>query len=269
MTEAPGPAAPDEARALQSWTARPQASAVVYAIAHAGAGASPWNPVAAALPDSLELRAVRLPGRENRVRSAPYATLAPAAAEVARVIAADTREHGKPVLVMGSCFGAMVSLAALSMLPAEVPLRGLLAVRQPIPGHVAPASGERPAALNAQDLRNWLREYRLTPAALLDDDAVYEFFEPLLRADLAMTDGYTFTGSRLPVPVFLLRTAGAHDPLDATAWEAVTSQAVRVHDLPVGGDPLTEEPALLAKAIARIADVAQVATHAVRPANPT
>ncbi|MEU5523783.1 thioesterase domain-containing protein [Streptomyces sp. NPDC047860] len=243
-------------RALQKWTPRPHTSAVVYALAHAGAGAAPWNPVAAALPSHLELRALRLPGRENRIAAEPHTSVASAAAEVAGVIAADADAHGKPVLLAGSCFGAMIALAALGLLPAHVPVRGLVALRQPIPGHVAPASGDRPSAMSTADLRIWLRDYRLTPAALLDDDAVFAFFEPLLRSDLSLTDGYAFTGSPLDVPVFLLRTASPQEDLDSAAWGRATSAAVRVHDVAVDGDPLTEAPTVLAEAIAAIAATA-------------
>ncbi|MFE9402180.1 thioesterase II family protein [Streptomyces sp. NPDC006530] len=265
MSQTPEAAGARANRALQSWTPRPQATTVVYAIAHAGSGAAAWNPVASALPEDLELRAIRLPGRENRIGSAPHTSVAAAADEVARVIAADTAGHGKPVLLIGSCFGAMVSLAAMGVIPSGVPVRALLSVRQPVPAHVTPASGASPGSMSAAELRTWLREYQLTPAALLDDDAVYEFFEPLLRADLSMTDGYAFAGSPLEVPVFLLRTAAPEESLDPGAWEHVTSARVRVHDVAADGDPLTEAPTALAEAIAEIATlVLPAATPAPR-----
>ncbi|MET8803367.1 amino acid adenylation domain-containing protein [Streptomyces sp. NPDC004546] len=245
-----------EPRALRCQVTRPDAAVVVYGIAHAGAGAAPWNPVAAALPEWVELKAVRLPGRENRIVEPTHATVPEAAEEVARVIAADAREHGKPVLVVGSCFGAMVGLAALGLLPSDVAALGLLAVRQPIPGHIAPPDGARPASMDAQQLRVWLREYRLTPAVLLDDDQTYQFFEPLLRADLTMTDGWAFDRPALRAPVFLLRGTDADQALDADAWSAVTMAPVHVHDVPVGGDPLTEHPAVFAEAIASVAEQA-------------
>ncbi|MER7728147.1 amino acid adenylation domain-containing protein [Streptomyces sp. NPDC096323] len=255
-------------RALLCQAARPDAAVVVYAIAHAGAGAAPWNPVAAALPDSVELKSVRLPGRESRIAEPTHTTVPEAAEEVARVIAADAREHGKPVLVVGSCFGAMVGLAALGLLPSDVAALGLLAVRQPIPGHIAPPGGARPASMDARQLRAWLRDYRLTPAALLDDDHVYEFFEPLLRADLTMTDGWSFDGPPLRAPVFLLQGTDAGQALDAEAWSAVTRAPVHVHGLAAGGDPLTEHPALLADAIASVARQALTGVARRAPASP-
>ncbi|WP_182875688.1 thioesterase II family protein [Microbispora sp. H10670] len=232
----------------------PNAGAVAYGIAHAGAGAAPWNAVARVVAPDIEVRGIRLPGREKRVRQRPHATVAEAAAEIAAVLAGDTRSHGRPILVVGSCSGALLAYEALAIVhtsgTVSVPVLGLLVARQPPPGTTAPEAERPVSAMTSAELRAWLRENELTPAEIRDDESLFRFFEPVLRADLMMTEGYVGRPGEVSCPITLLRARSR--PLSAAyvkGWRAATSGPLRVVDIPVREDALAEAPASLADAL--------------------
>jgi medium-chain acyl-[acyl-carrier-protein] hydrolase len=237
----------------------PGAAAVVYGIAHAGAGAAPWNAVAAAAPPTIEIRAVRLPGRESRISVPWHSGVDAAAEEVAQVIGADAAEHRLSFLVAGSCSGVLLGLAALARLPdPTLPVVGLLGLRPPTADQVALTAGSGVTAMSAEALRSWLRDNRLTPTPVLDNDKLYQFFEPTLRRDLAMIDGYRYRGEPLSCPVFLVRTRESAPAVEAS-WRQQTTGPVHHVDLDVAGDPLTEHPEVLGEVLGRLVAPARCA----------
>jgi medium-chain acyl-[acyl-carrier-protein] hydrolase len=238
-------------RAFHIPVPNPAAAVVVYGIAHAGAGAAPWNAVAEHVPATIEVRGIRLPGREKRLRQPGHETVAAAAGEVAAVLAEDAATHGKPILVAGSCSGALLARVALGEVATGVTVVGLVASRQPPPGEPPWEDDVRVAEMSSDDLRAWLRCNRLTPATLLDDDRLFGFFEPVLRIDLAMTEGYVHHGPPLSCAIILLQAAGS--PLRArvvSGWRAETTGPMHVLDVRGDGDILTAHPERFAAALA-------------------
>jgi surfactin synthase thioesterase subunit len=221
---------------------------VVYAISHAGAGAgaAPWNEVAAAMPDAVELRGLRLPGRENRFRTPAHTSMASAVAELREIVERDAADHGKSVALAGSCSGALVAVTLTGAL--ALPLAGLVAVRQPVPDNVGSAGD--PASMDGGALRQWVHEHRITPGALLDSGA-FEFFEPVLHADVSVVEDYYYTGPVRHMPVHLVHCPWGGAEPESEAWRRVTDGPVECTYLDVEGDPLTEHPVELAAAIAR------------------
>jgi len=234
-------------RALHIPHPRARATSVVYAIAHAGAGAAPWNEVAAAMPDAVELRALRLPGRENRFRTPAHTSMASAVDELRGIVQRDAADHGKPVVLVGSCSGALVAVAVAGVL--ALPVAGLVVVRQPVPDNIDSADGL--ASMSSEALRQWVHERRITPGALLDS-GMFEFFEPVLRADLSVVEGYRYTGPLRHMPVHLVHCSWGGAEPQPEAWRRVTDGSVERTYLDVEGDPLAEHPAELAAAIIRL-----------------
>lgn len=230
------------------------AVAVVYGIGHSGSGAAVWNPVGKHAPASIDVRGFRLPGREKRFGQPYFTSVASAAAELAEVISADAAEHGKPVLVMGSCTGALIGHGALLSLRGSVKALGLVVANQTPPRLAAREEQPPIGSMTSSELRLWLRERNLTPVELLDDDELYEALEPTLRVDLLMTDGYFAPQASLSTPIYLLETAGEELSLDyVSGWQDATSGSAEVLPMPVYGDPLTSHPIVLASALGAVA----------------
>jgi surfactin synthase thioesterase subunit len=235
--------------------------AYAYCVAHAGAGAAAWNPVAAATPN-LEIRAVRLPARESRIAQPAHPSLAAAAEEIAAAIVADP-PPGELILA-GSCFGALVALAVAGELAGRVPVGGLVLLRQTRPEQFD--VGPSPLQMTSAELRDWLRAYRLTPASIVDDEQAMEFFEPTLLADLRAADGYRYLGPQLSCPIFLVGSRGIPPQADPALWRPLTTGAVGEITLDVPGDPLSDHPDQLAVLLNDLAARAETGWQALAAA---
>ena len=233
---------------LSSPAARAHPCRVVYAIAHGGGGVAAWSTTAGCLPEDIELRAIRLPGRELRHGERPYEDAASAVDEIADALANDAATHDLPFVVVGSCSGALLGRSALSRLEAVgSPSVGLMAIRQPPPDGVA---SERISDLARDDLRQWLRTHGMMPAELVDDDDLFALFEPAIRADLRLGEDYRPEDEPINAPIIALwsRSDGM-DPGSYAAWARQTTRSVILAEAPAGADLLREPRELLAPAI--------------------
>ncbi|MBS2547165.1 hypothetical protein KGQ19_09800 [Catenulispora sp. NL8] len=265
------PAAPAVSRALYVPQACTEASAVVYGVGHAGAGAASWKPVAAGLGPAAEIRAYRLPGRDNRLREPPHASVQAAAAELAAAVVERWREDGRPYLIAGICSGALIGRVALSVIASAAPdaaagALGLLAVDQPAPGAPEPPLSGLPTA----ELRRWLDEHGDTPSRVLGDDRLFAFFEPALRGDLRMAEDYTHRLEPLDVPLLLVRAAGQSEAdIDLAGWRQDAAGPVHVLGAVAPGGLLATRPDDLADVLgAALAAVGQVAVGSPPPSSP-
>jgi medium-chain acyl-[acyl-carrier-protein] hydrolase len=224
------------------------ANATVYGIAHSGGGAAPWHSVSAAADETIEVRGIRLAGREKRIGTPPYRSVAEAATDVATAIRDDARLWARPIFLAGSCSGAVIARAAAEHLTGAFRPVGLLAIRQQAPSAPPPAGRPDLCSMGNAALRAWIRELRLMAPELLEDDDVFRYFEPALRADLEITEPYIHTGPPLDCPVFVSNLAGgaaAH-----ALWEQETTAEVTVVAGPDSGDFLLDHPAELARQLA-------------------
>jgi surfactin synthase thioesterase subunit len=157
---------------------------LTLAFAPPGHGANYWNRLDPVVPGRT-LVGVRPPGRENRF-SDPVVTdraaLVAGAAE-ALLAVAPTRLTG--VEVIGTCFGAKLALALAGALAGREP-RLDVRVQLVQPNLTCPAAPPDWLALSDADLRRALKERSTAPSSVLDQDALFAVFAPMLRADFHM-----------------------------------------------------------------------------------
>ncbi|MCD9878896.1 thioesterase II family protein [Streptomyces guryensis] len=255
MTEASSPAGasiPTESlarRFLVREDCDASAPYVVYALGDAGHGAAGWHGVTQALDPVIALRAVRLPGRENRLAEAPCETLAAQVDDLAAgmfpLIAADRR----PYHVVGVCSGAATALEAVRRIEASgLPgPESLIVVGQLAPQAVRPSAFGR-GELGRNELGSWLLgRGRLPPGPF--GERLLDLMIPALRADVRAFEYHDHTA--LPaVRCDVVAVHGTDDEIsaeDAAAWAAVTSGATRVFALPGGHHLLESAPRELAR----------------------
>ena len=160
----------------------------LFCLPYAGGGASMFRDWPAALPRALDLRPVRLPGREDRLREPPHTSLPALVDEVAGAIG--------PLLdwrfaLFGHSMGALVAFE----LAREVRRRGaapqwLFVAGCRAPHRLAPSglSGLPDARfVSALNLK-----YGGIPDAFLNAPELLEFFLPVVRADLSLVDSYCY-----------------------------------------------------------------------------
>ena len=165
----------------------PAATLRLFCLPFAGGGASAYRLWPTALPSSIELCAVQLPGREDRYREPAFTSLVGLSRALSREMIPFL---DKPFAFFGHSMGALVAFevaralrhssapAPLAMFLAAYPAPHLPLARAPI-HHLADA--------------NFIEEMRRmqgTPDAVLDNAELMAFLLPILRADFQACDTY-------------------------------------------------------------------------------
>lgn len=173
---------------LKCLAPRPMASLRLICIPHAGAGALTFRPWMALLPAHVEVYAVQLPGREDRIRESPlvaWPAMMGALAEAIRPLPL------MPTAVFGHSLGAVIGLELARWMHRDQPGRlvHLFVSGRPWPGNPAPedhafrnllAGGSDEALLQELD-----RRYG-SMATNLAHPEIRELMMPVLRADLRL-----------------------------------------------------------------------------------
>lgn len=190
----------------------------LYCLPCAGGGPSMFRSWAAHLPDSVALRAVRLPGRPGRHREVPFTDVDEA---IAALLAGLVPELTRPFAFVGHSMGAMLAYrltAALWQRGAVLPR--VLAVASWPPNGAAPEVMPDPTD-DDETFTAALRRLDGIPQELLDSPPMLRLALPLLRADFLLCRGYTYRPSP-PMPVPLIAFGGSADavtpPGTLAAW---------------------------------------------------
>jgi medium-chain acyl-[acyl-carrier-protein] hydrolase len=218
------------------WTQPDEARLRLYCLGRAGAGATPFRTWEELVGPGVELNAVRLPGRENRVREAPLSSAAAIVEELSPVVASDGET---PFALFGHCFGALVMFElARALRRRGLPSPSALFVGE----QIAPATAGPPGdgELTRDDLLRRLEELGGTEAKLLRSEEFLALMEPALRADFRLADTYAYEPEPpLDTPIAVY-AAAERTELDALlAWRVETTRAFTLRLL--RGDDLLPE----------------------------
>jgi medium-chain acyl-[acyl-carrier-protein] hydrolase len=212
-------------------TAAPAVRLVCFA--HAGAGASRFRRWATAVPERVEVCAVRLPGRESRLWEPALRGMDEL---VAAALPALAEALEPPFALFGHCLGALIAFELA---------RELARLRRPRPlllaaaGQVAPSRHAVPPDERASDPRERLRRQAASDDPVLVSDRLYDAVRPTIEADFRLVDGYTYRPApALDVPLAIF-AGGAGDPA-AAAWARETRAGCVVRALPAE-PPLGDE----------------------------
>jgi medium-chain acyl-[acyl-carrier-protein] hydrolase len=199
----------------------PRARLRLFFLPYAGGGVAPYRRWLAALPADVEAWLVQLPGREKRFRERPFDRMAALLAELAPVL---EPLLDRPFAFFGHSMGALIAYE----LARELRRRGrpepehLLASARGAPDR-QPATGPRHDLPDAAFLEQ-LRRLGGTPAEVLENRELLEMFLPLLRADFALAETYSWTAEP-PLGCAITALGGAEDP----AWPAEGLELWRRH----------------------------------------
>lgn len=219
---------------LQRFTPRPQARARLFCFPHAGVGAAVYRPWAVSLPADLEMCAIQLPGRANRLNE-PAITHLP---ELVSALVTVLQPHlDLPFAFFGHSMGAVLS--------SEV-ARALHATGAPTPRHLF-VSGRRPPhwpnpdpllhVLSDKDFVTEInRRYGGIPPEVAEHEELLALLLPALRADIHALETHLPPASRAPLACPVTVFGGSDDPLTPRAhldgWRSETQGAFRVRVFP-------------------------------------
>jgi medium-chain acyl-[acyl-carrier-protein] hydrolase len=178
----------------------PECQHIAYAIGPAGTGAAVWNPLRPFLNPRIELRALRLPGRESRSRELAARSVDQQVDDIMVDLLPLIEKDDTPYSVVGSCSGAVVGYELARRLESAATLgpRQLVVIGQVAPSRIAMSAEAKCKELTAEDARDWLIVNGNMPDSIITPD-VLELFFPILEADIQSIHSYA------PDPLPMLR----------------------------------------------------------------
>ncbi|XP_031151625.1 S-acyl fatty acid synthase thioesterase, medium chain isoform X1 [Sander lucioperca] len=203
----------------------PDAVARLICFPWAGGGSIHYARWGNVLSSSIEVFAVKLPGRESRAKEPFFQNMQQVVDEVISVLLPLLKE--KPFALFGHSFGAFTSFAVADALKR---LHNLEPVHIFLSGASAPYSETRIKApkrsdLSDDDFLKWLISIGGTPPELLANPEVLKLFLPALKADLHIVENYRCNEPDIPFLSCAVTCFDGKDdiPHDLQAWKSVTS----------------------------------------------
>lgn len=212
----------------------PTARLRLFCLPFAGGGASIYRSWARALPSTIEVCPVQLPGRENRLCESPYTDIRPLAETLAGQIQLYAQ---KPFALYGHSMGALLAFELARVLQrqnAPMPLTLFLAAHRA--AHLSPRRAPI-YALPREELIRALHRMGGMQAEVAQDQELLDLLLPILRADLTLCDLYRFApDTQLDCPFHLY--GGRDDmevpPEDMESWSEHSTQSSSLRIFPGG-----------------------------------
>lgn len=227
----------------------------LFCLPFAGGGTVAYHPWTAQLGEGVELIRVQLPGREVRLREAPFRRLPPLVEALGPQVAPHCAE---PFAFYGHSMGALLAFELVRWLRrhAHQPPRRLFvsAFRAPhLPDPEPPRAGLSQEAFVGQ-----MRPYNGIPRAILEDEELMAIFLPVLRADFEMVESYVHRPEP-PLACPITALGGLADfkvaPESLRAWEGHTLADFELRFFPGGHFfPMENGSQVLAYVQRRLAD---------------
>ncbi|NET61249.1 MAG: thioesterase [Symploca sp. SIO2E6] len=217
---------------FRNYQPNPQANLRLFCFPYAGGGASIFRLWAKELPSEIEVYPVQIPGRENRLRESPFTQLSPLIQALIQVL---PPYLDRPFAFFGYSMGALVSFELTRELRRQnlpIPSQLIIACRRaPQIPYQKPFTHKLSDAEFVEDLR--LKGG--TPEEVLQNPELMELLLPIVRADLAVNDTYSYT-TELPLdcPISVLGTSEdrevSREQLDA--WREHTTSSFSLEMFP-------------------------------------
>lgn len=166
-----------------------QAAVRLFCFPYAGGSSSLFRRWRDTLPTNIEVCPVELPGRLNQREKSPFTRLEPLVKEIAISL---LPYFEKPFAFFGHSMGGLVSFELARLLRAKYNLQPVSLF---ISGRRAPQIPRTAAPIHALPLPNFLAQLRClngTPAAVLENTELMQILVPILRADFAVLENYTY-----------------------------------------------------------------------------
>lgn len=224
----------------------------LFCLPYAGGGASMYRGFQEAFPQTIEVCAVQLPGREGRLREAPVAALSTLVPQIADGLTAPLAEG--PFAFLGHSMGSILAFELARELRRRA-LAGpahLFASACPAP-HIPDDDGTH--TLPDDALIDRLRELGGMSEEVLAHRELMEMILPLFRADAAVTETYTHAEEE-PLVTPITAFGGLSDEkatrADMDAWRKHTRGAFALAMVP-GGHFYVQDTAARAPVLAAVA----------------
>jgi surfactin synthase thioesterase subunit len=187
MTDHAAPdATADNGRWIRRYHPQPDAPVRLVCLPHAGGSASFFFPMSRALAGTVEVLAVQYPGRQDRLKEPPIATIPLLADAVYDALLPWT---DRPFAFFGHSMGAILAFETARRLERE---KGLVAAALFASGRRAPATPRTETVHRRDDdgLIDEIRRLSGTDNQLLADPEIMRMVLPAIRADYRAAETY-------------------------------------------------------------------------------
>jgi medium-chain acyl-[acyl-carrier-protein] hydrolase len=205
----------------------PRALLRLLCFPYAGGSASIFQSWHMSLPDHVEVRALQLPGRANRIREAPFTRILPAIAEIGKHLPFDA-----PFAFFGHSMGAVLAFEMARWLQRSgrsLP-RCLF-----VSGRRAPQVLSDRAPIHQQSRDDFLASIVAMngmPAGVQEHTELLRVVLPMLRADCELAETYEYQ-SEPPLTCPITAIGGSDDDEACSGgldgWQAQTAARFSVH----------------------------------------
>lgn len=203
----------------------------LFCFPYAGGGASIFRTWPKHLPDHIEICAVQLPGRENRLRDQPFTDLRSLAEAILEIM---PPYLDNPFAFLGHSLGAVIAFELAHLMRRRLDLTpDALFVSARIAPHLP--EPETVHLLSDTALLKRLIEYNGTPEHVLQNSELMSLLLPMIRADFEVNETYIFSEDEsLSCPIFAFR--GAQDKImtydEVIAWREQTTGSFTLRTIP-------------------------------------
>lgn len=204
----------------------------LFCFPYAGSGAVVYRTWPNDLPPEVEMRAVQLPGRENRFRETPIPDLA----TVVRALAQAMQPClDLPFAFFGHSLGGLICFELAHLLRTEYgrePVQLFISARRA--PHIAEPLASIHVLQNEEFITQVQKRYGGIPQAVLQAPDLLHALLPMLRADFALFENYVHE-KREPLQCPIIAFGGEHDHIvgraDLAAWREHTNTRFALHML--------------------------------------
>lgn len=166
-----------------------QAAVRLFCFPYAGGSSLLFRRWRDTLPENIEVCPVELPGRLSQMQTAPFTHLEP----LVNAIAISVLPYlDKPFAFFGHSMGGLVSFELARLLRAKYNFQPIYLF---ISGRRAPQIHRTTAPIHAlpqPEFLAQLRSFNGTPTAVLENAELMQILVPILRADFAVLENYTY-----------------------------------------------------------------------------
>jgi surfactin synthase thioesterase subunit len=210
----------------------PSARLRLFCFSYAGGGTTMFRTWPDRLPHTIELCAVLLPGRESRLREAPFTQMATLVKTLAQVLGP---HFGLPFAFWGHSLGAFISFELARQRRRE---QAPGPIQLFVSGAGAPQIKDPTPALHHLSEKEFVAELRRlkgTPDEVLAHPELMELMLPMLRADFTVYETYVYSHEE-PLDCAISAVGGSHDPRvteeRVAAWRQQTTGPFQMQIVP-------------------------------------
>jgi surfactin synthase thioesterase subunit len=204
----------------------------LFCFPYGGGGASFFREWYKHLPEQIEICAIQIPGRENRINEAPFRRLSVLVDELAEAL---RPVIDLPFAFFGHSMGALISFELIRRLrQCNLPLP----LRLFVSGFGAPQlpdTGPPIHQLPKNEFVMAIKHFNGTPEEVWQDEEFVEILLPLLRADFEICETYDYQPEP-PLPIPIVVYGGWQDPKikreQLEAWAEQTQNTCAVNMFP-------------------------------------